>query len=43
MGVTRILDLMVILLLATVVLLPRPDASVKPALVLDTLGAFLRR
>jgi hypothetical protein len=34
-GVTRILDLMVILLLATVVLLPRPDASVKPALVLE--------
>ena len=35
MGVTRILDLMVILLLATVVLLPRPDASAKPALVLE--------
>jgi len=34
-GVTRILDLMVILLLATVVLLPRPDASVKAALVLE--------
>ena len=35
MGVTRILDLIVIILLATVVLLPRPDASVKPALTLD--------
>jgi Flp pilus assembly protein TadD len=35
MGVTRILDLMVIVLLATVVLMPRPDASVKPALTLD--------
>jgi Flp pilus assembly protein TadD len=35
MGVTRILDLIVIALLATVVLLPRPDASVKPALSLD--------
>jgi hypothetical protein len=34
-GVTRILDLMVILLLAAVVLLPRPDASVKPALALE--------
>src|SRR5262249_12315926 len=34
-GVTRILDLIVIALLATVVLLPRPDASVKPALSLD--------
>ena len=35
MGVTRILDLIVIILLATVVLMPRPDASVKPALTLD--------
>jgi hypothetical protein len=35
MGVTRILDLMVIVLLATVLLMPRPDASVKPALTLD--------
>jgi Flp pilus assembly protein TadD len=35
MGVTRILDLMVIVLLATVVLMPRPDASVKPALTMD--------
>ena len=35
MGVTRILDLIIIALLATVVLLPRPDASVKPALTLD--------
>src|SRR5262245_56747039 len=35
MGVTKILDLMVIVLLATVVLIPRPDASVKPALTLD--------
>lgn len=35
MGVTRLLDLMVILLLAAVVLLPRPDASVKPALALE--------
>src|SRR5262245_52963479 len=35
MGVTRILDLIVIVLLATVVLMPRPDASVKPALTLD--------
>ena len=35
MGVTRILDLIVIILLATVVLMPRPDASVKPALALD--------
>src|SRR5262245_46094418 len=35
MGVTRILDLVVILLLATVVLMPRPDVTVKPALQLD--------
>jgi hypothetical protein len=35
MGVTRILDLIVIILLATVVLMPRPDATVKPALNLD--------
>jgi hypothetical protein len=35
MGVTRILDLMVLVLLATVLLMPRPDASVKPALTLD--------
>jgi hypothetical protein len=35
MGVTRILDLIVIILLATVLLMPRPDASVKPALTLD--------
>ena len=35
MGVTRILDLIVIMLLATVLLMPRPDASVKPALTLD--------
>ncbi len=35
MGVTRILDLIVIVLLATVLLIPRPDASVKPALTLD--------
>src|SRR6478609_4507492 len=35
MGVTRILDLIILVLLATVVLMPRPDASVKPALTLD--------
>src|SRR5215831_10201546 len=35
MGVTRLLDLLVLALLAAVVLLPRPDASVKPALTLD--------
>jgi len=35
MGVTRILDLIIIILLATVLLMPRPDASVKPALTLD--------
>jgi hypothetical protein len=35
MRVTRILDLMVLLLLATVLLMPRPDATVKPALALD--------
>ena len=35
MGVTRILDLIVIILLATVLLMPRPDASVKPALTLE--------
>src|SRR5262245_55726713 len=35
MGVTKILDLIIIILLATVLLIPRPDASVKPALTLD--------
>jgi hypothetical protein len=35
MGVTRILDLIVIILLGTIVLMPRPDASVKPALAID--------
>jgi hypothetical protein len=35
MGLTRILDLIVIILLATIVLMPRPDASVKPALAVD--------
>lgn len=35
MRLTRILDLVVILLLATVVLMPRPDVTVKPALVVD--------
>src|SRR5262245_56974357 len=35
MGVTKILDLLVLVLLATVILIPRPDASVKPALTLD--------
>ena len=35
MGVTRILDLIVIILLATVILMPRPDASVKPGLTVD--------
>jgi hypothetical protein len=35
MRVTRILDLMVLLLLAAVLLMPRPDATVKPALALD--------
>jgi hypothetical protein len=35
MGLTRILDLIVILLLATIILMPRPDASVKPALTVD--------
>jgi hypothetical protein len=35
MGVTRILDLIIIILLATVLLMPRPDASVKAALTLD--------
>jgi Flp pilus assembly protein TadD len=35
MAVTRILDLIILALLATVVLLPRPDATVKPALTLD--------
>src|SRR5215471_3875063 len=35
MRITRILDLMVILLLATVVLMPRPDVTVKPALSVD--------
>ena len=35
MGITRILDLIVLILLATVLLMPRPDATVKPALTLD--------
>ena len=35
MRVTRILDLIVLLLLATVLLIPRPDATVKPALAVD--------
>src|SRR5665213_221346 len=35
MGLTRILDLIVIILLATIILMPRPDASVKPALAVD--------
>jgi hypothetical protein len=35
MRVTRILDLIVLLLLATVLLMPLPDATVKPALALD--------
>ena len=35
MGVTRILDLIVLILLATILLMPRPDATVKPALTLD--------
>jgi hypothetical protein len=35
MGVTRILDLIVIVLLATILLMPRPDATVKPALNVD--------
>jgi hypothetical protein len=35
MRVTRILDLIVLLLLATVILMPRPDATVKPALAVD--------
>src|SRR5215471_15151063 len=35
MRITRILDLMVILLLATVVLMPRPDVTVKAALQVD--------
>src|SRR5215831_12820673 len=35
MRITRILDLVVILLLATVVLMPRPDVTVKPALQVD--------
>jgi hypothetical protein len=35
MGVTRILDLIVLALLATIVLMPRPDATVKPALAID--------
>ncbi|HVZ72038.1 MAG TPA: hypothetical protein VHJ20_06655 [Polyangia bacterium] len=34
MRVTQILDLIVLLLLATVILMPRPDATVKPALAL---------
>lgn len=35
MGLTRILDLIVLILLATILLMPRPDASVKPALAVD--------
>jgi hypothetical protein len=35
MGVTRILDLIVIILLATILLMPRPDATVKSALNVD--------
>lgn len=35
MGITRILDLIVLILLATILLMPRPDASVKPALTVD--------
>jgi hypothetical protein len=35
MRVTRILDLIVLLLLGTVLLMPRPDATVKPALAVD--------
>jgi hypothetical protein len=35
MGVTRILDLIVIVLLGTILLMPRPDATVKPALTVD--------
>ena len=35
MRVTRILDLIVLVLLATVLLMPRPDATVKPALAVD--------
>jgi hypothetical protein len=35
MAVTRILDLIVLALLTTIVLMPRPDASVKPALAVD--------
>jgi hypothetical protein len=36
MGVTRILDIIVIILLATVLLIPRPGVTVKPALALDS-------
>jgi hypothetical protein len=40
MRVTRTLDLIVLVLLATVLLMPRPDATVKPALAIDPeLGA----
>jgi hypothetical protein len=35
MRVTRILDLLVLLLLGAVLLMPRPDATVKPALAVD--------
>jgi hypothetical protein len=35
MRVTRILDLIVLALLATVLLMPRPDATVKPSLAVD--------
>jgi len=35
MGITRILDLIAIILLATILLIPRPDATVKAALGVD--------
>jgi hypothetical protein len=35
MRISRILDLVVLILLATVVLMPRPDVTVKPALAVD--------
>ena len=35
MAITRLLDLIILALLAAIVLMPRPDASVKPALALD--------
>ena len=43
MGVTRILDLIVLVLLATVLLMPRPDATVKPALTRRSGAARARR